>query len=74
MKPYESDLAVYLSENYGHCNLGSDKCYHGPGPQCLSRMWRGTGCPHWKPTTARNWEELAVEMRKLYDKSGTEEN
>jgi hypothetical protein len=61
-----SDLAAYLAEHYGECELGSGRCYHGPGPRCLSQGWRGAGCRHWKPTTATTWDELKVEVQSNY--------
>ena len=62
-----NDLATYLAETYGECELGSGRCYHGPGPQCLKLGWRGTACPHWKPTKTTTMDELRDEMRKMYE-------
>ncbi len=62
----EEDLQSYIADNYGECTLGSHRCYHGPGPQCLSKGWRGRACPYWQPVDARNWDELkAVQAKKM---------
>jgi hypothetical protein len=55
---HREDMANYLLDNYGACELGSAQCYHGPGPQCLKRGWRGRACENWKPLGARTLEEF----------------
>lgn len=62
-----NELKAYLAAHYGKCELGSGRCYHGPGPQCLKRGGH-EGCPHWRPTTAATFDELKTEMLKLYEK------
>lgn len=61
--PTAAELADYLTDHYGECALGSPRCYHGPGPQCLKVEWRGRGCQHWRPTGARDWAELLRPLR-----------
>lgn len=53
-----NDLPDYIADNYGECALAG--CY------CLRKGWIGRACPHWKPVKARDWDELLVEMRRIY--------
>lgn len=50
-----TDLAEYLLDNYGTCELEAG-CYWCPG--CLKNGWLGRACPHWKPLGVTTWEEL----------------
>lgn len=64
-----NDLALSLADNYGRCKRGTD-CYHGKDERgnfngCLRTGWRGTLCPHWVPTEARDLDELRAEMIKF---------
>lgn len=69
---HRKDMADYLLDNYGECELGSERCYHGPGPQCLKRGWRGRDCPHWKTLGARTLEELGIKTARIPGPSATE--
>ena len=60
----DDDLADYLLDTYGECELGSGRCYHGPGPRCLRTGWRGRECPHWKTLDARTLDELRTKYRE----------
>jgi hypothetical protein len=52
----DSDLALYLSHNYGTCIRPICHCR-------ATHVWHGTSCLHWAPTKAKTWEELVEEMR-----------
>lgn len=58
------DLAAYIADNYGQCDLGG-LCYR---KGCLNpkNEWLGRGCQHWHPVKARNWEELKLELCSIY--------
>ena len=53
-----NDLPDYVADNYGECSL--ERC------ACLRTGWTGRGCQNWKPVQARDWDELLVEMRRIY--------
>lgn len=74
MRSPEAELADYLEENYGECELGSARCYHGPGPQCLKSGWKGILCPHWKPLGVKTWEELREKASKRQAVEAGKEN
>ena len=57
---HREDMAEYLLDNYGECALGSARCYHGPGPQCLKLGWRGRACENWKPLGARTLKDFRL--------------
>ena len=50
-----SDLANYLLDHYGTCDLEGDDCLHiGNNAQ----PWIGRLCPHWTPLGATTWQQL----------------
>ncbi len=50
-------IADYIADNYGHCALPSCRCLNSKRP------WPGRGCPNWKPTKARDFRELGIELQ-----------
>ncbi len=47
----------YLDNHYGRCNLLV--C------TCIKEKWLGVFCPHWRPTGARNFDELMQQAREI---------
>jgi hypothetical protein len=55
------DLADYIADNYGTCDLGAlYVCLKSGNP------WVGRGCRHWNPADARDWDEMRALARRLY--------
>lgn len=54
--PEPDELAVYLADNYGRCEL--EPCLCRKAVNDGKHEWLGCVCGHWKPTKARNWNEL----------------
>ena len=56
-----TDLANYLADNYGRCEL--KRC------TCLRYGWMGRQCRHWTPLGVKDWDELNKEATHGYEDS-----
>ena len=56
LDPTPQELRDHIANNYGTCLQSPCTCL-------ASGQWFGVICPHWSPVKAKDYQELAIEMR-----------